>query len=165
MSNAIETTTPAIAPEGITKADEVSVVDQEARIAALEAEKNKLIEEKSNYQVAYLKEKKKNDVPNPNEGEDEKIRRIAKETLADSRLAEIAREQETIIKQTLRENKELKLANANKTGIPSSLGSHTETKAVPDTLVTAEQLAAFKARGWKDKDIERYKKNLLKNTR
>ncbi len=53
----------------------------------------------------------------------------------------------------------------NKTGIPSGTGSHTEGRQVVDTMVTPEQLAAFKARGWTDKDVERYKKNLLKNSR
>ena len=165
MTNAIETPSQTIAPES-PKTDVTPGVDYEARIAALEAEKNKLIEEGSNYKLAYLKEKKKQ-VPehNPNEDDDERIRRIAQETLANSRLAEIAREQDSIIKQALKENKELKLTLTNKTTVPSSMGSHTEFKAVPDTLVTAEQLAAFKARGWKDKDIERYKKNLLKNAR
>ncbi len=65
----------------------------------------------------------------------------------------------------MKENKEAKLALANKTGTPSSIGSHTESKVVGDTLVTPEQIAAFKARGWDDKKIERYKKNLLKNSR
>jgi hypothetical protein len=66
----------------------------------------------------------------------------------------------------LKENTELKLTLKNKSnGIPTSVGSHTEGYQVQDTSVTPEQLAAFKSRGWSDKDIERYKKNLNKNSR
>lgn len=142
-----------------------SVDDLEAKVAALEAEKNKLIEEGSNWKVAALKYKKgSRDEDDDNVTDDERMRRIAAETLADSRLAEIAREQQAIITKALKENKELKLAqmNRNSTVVPTSVGSHTEGKVVPDTLVTAEQIKAFQARGWTDKDIERYKKNLQK---
>lgn len=168
---AIEAIVPPIAA-GDPKPGEAAVIpatavqdDSEARVAALEAEKNRLTEEAANYKLAYLKEKNKKTPENTDESEDDKMRRIAAETLANSRIAEITREQDTIIKQALKENKELKLAQMNKTGVPTVMGSHTEGKTVSDTLVTPEQLAAFKARGWSDKDVERYKKNLLKNTR
>ena len=164
--------TPPIAPETETIATPLNPaglgVDAEAKIAELEKEKNRVIEEAANYKMAYLKEKKKNerDEAELEESEDDRMRRIANETLANSRLAEIAREQDAIIKQALKENKELKLAQMNKiSGTPTAVGSHTETKTVPDTLVTEEQLAAFRARGWDDKKIERYKKNLIKNMR
>lgn len=155
---AVETNASATAPEEAAKVtpDE----DLEAKVAALEAEKAKLIEEGANYRMAYLKEKSKGS--HENEEEDEKIRRIAQETLANSRLAEIAREQDAIIKKALKENKELKLAQLNKTDIPVSTTSHSEGQKVTDTLVTNDQLAAFKARGWTDKDVERYKRNLIR---
>lgn len=153
---AIETIVPPIATE------KVEVEDLEAKNASLEAEKAKLIEESANYRVAYLKEKSKKVETFEGESDDDKIRRIASETLSNSRLADIAREQDAIIKKALKENKELKLAYANKTDIPASQGSHNESQPVRDTLVTQEQLAAFKARGWSDKDVERYKKNLNK---
>ena len=141
------------------------VEDLGAKVEALEAEKAKLIEEGANYKLAYLKEHNKNRQTPEDEDEEAKIRRIAQETLANSRLAEIAREQDALIKKALKENKELKLAVANKADIPVSTTTHSEGQPEKDTLVTAEQLAAFKARGWTDKDIERYKRNLLKNTR
>lgn len=148
----------------IVAAEKVEVLpdeDLEAKNVALEAEKARLIEEAANYKVAYLKEKSKRKEEDPEgESDEERMRRIAQETLADSRLAEIAREQDAIIKKALRENKELKLAQLNKTDIPASIGTHNEGQQVKDTLVTSEQLAAFKAKGWTDKDIERYKKNL-----
>lgn len=150
---------PAAAPEDTT----VVIDDTEARIAALEAEKARLIEEGANWKVAALKYKKEGKQENFEEDDEDRMRRIAAETLANSRLVEIAREQDDIIKRALKENKELKLAQLSKTGTPPvAQGTHSEGQAVQDTLVTADQMAAFKARGWTDKDIERYKKNLQK---
>lgn len=143
--------------------------DSEAKIAALEAEKARLIVDAANYKVAFLKEKRKKenlDTDGDEESGEDMMRRIASETLAQSRIAEIAQEQDVIIKKALKENKELKLARLNNTTTPpATVGTHNESVAVKDTLVTADQLAAFKAKGWSDKDIERYKRNLQKNTR
>jgi len=134
--------------------------DAEARIAALEAERDKLIEEGSNWKVAALKYKSKAKDDDLDD-DDDRIRRIAQQAVADSRLADIAREKDAIIQKTLRENKELKLAQLNKnTTPPAAIGTHNEGPTVRDTTVTPDQMAAFKARGWTDKDIERYKKNL-----
>lgn len=140
----------------------VSPEDAEARIAALQAEKAAILEREANYKNAYLKEVKKNE--SLDETEDEKMERVAKKVLADSRLAEIAREQEAIIQKALKENKELKLVQMNKNTPPASIGTHNESTPVADTLVTPDQMAHFKAKGWTDKDIERYKKNLQRST-
>ncbi len=143
---AIEAIVPPIAA-GDPKPGEAAVIpatavqdDSEARVAALEAEKARLIEERENYKNAYLKEKGKKIPDTPGEeSEDDKMRRIAQEVQANSRIAEIAREQDTIIKKALKENKELKLAQMNKTGTPASIGSHTEQPQSPtDTLITPE---------------------------
>lgn len=138
--------------------------DLEAKNAALEAEKARLIEERENYRLAFLKEKSKKEDVVHDEDEDERMRRIAQETLADSRIAEIAREQDAIIQKALKENKELKLAQLNKSvaSPAAALGSHSEATQVQDTSITPEQLNAFKARGWSEKDIERYRKNLAR---
>lgn len=165
-NQAIETNVPTIASEDGAGVDASTDIDSEAKIARLEAEKNKYIEQSANYKLAYLKEKNKSSSDITDEDGEDKMRRIAEETLRNSRIAEIEKEKDLIIKKSLKENKELKLALTNKqSGIPTYLGTHTESKPVSDTLVTPEQMAAFKSRGWSDKDIERYKKNLLKNTR
>lgn len=131
--------------------------DSEARFATLEAEKNKAVEAAANWKIAAMKAR----AEGSDESEDDKMRRVAGEVLAESRLAEITREQDAIIKKTLKENKELKLAQLNKTGAPpAAQGTHSEGQAVTDTLITPEQMAAFKALKWTEKDIERYKKNL-----
>lgn len=157
-------TTETIAPQ--TTAEVVTVPqneDYEAKMKVLEAEKARLIEEGANYKVAYLKEKSKNKEDYVDDDEEERIRRITRETLADSELARIAQEQDSLIKKALKENTELKLAVLNKTNTPpAAVGTHSEATPVTDTLVTPEQISAFKARGWTEKDIERYKNNLRK---
>lgn len=134
------------------------------RIAELEAEKAKLIEESANYKLGMLKAKgklKEEAEENFDDDEDAKIERKVQEALANSKLAEIAREQDALIQKALKENKELKLARLNKNDPAAALGTHSEELSpVKDTKVTPAQLEAFKKRGWSDKDIERYKKNL-----
>ena len=139
----------------------VTIDDTEAKIAALETEKAKLIEETANWKLAALKAKGKAESFEDDDDES-RMRRIAQETLANSRLVEIANEQDVIIRKALKENRELKLARLNKPEPPAAVGTHNESTPVRDTLVTPEQMSAFKARGWSDKDIERYKKNLLR---
>jgi len=151
----VETIVP---PEKVTTPTD----DAEARIAALEAEKATLIQNEANYKIAYLKEKSKNKDPDPEETEEERIRRITREELSQTRISQIDKEKEDLLKKTLQENKELKLAQLNKTDIPASTTTHTEGPKVVDTLITPDQMAAFKAKGWTEKDIERYKKNLLR---
>lgn len=139
--------------------------DLEARNKALEIEKAKILEERDNYKFAYLKDKAKKGENPEDEEEDDKTRRMIREELANSRLADIARDQDAIITKALRENKELKLANMNKGGTTSSVGTHSESQQVKDTVITPEQMSAFRAQGRSDKWIESYKKNLIKHGR
>lgn len=139
--------------------------DAEAKIAALEDEKTKILEREANYKAAYLKEKAKHVEPDPNESDDDRVRRITREEMATSRLSQIDTEKEALLKKTLKDNQELKLALKNKTTIPAAIGTHSESRAVSDTLVTPEQIAHFKSLGKDDKWIENYKRNLQKNTR
>jgi hypothetical protein len=135
--------------------------DAEARIVQLEAEKAKLIVESANYKLGMLKAKGKVQEDFEDESEDDRIARIVQEKISETKIAQIDTEKDKLIKQTLRENKELKLALQNKTKDPlATLGTHSESQKVQDTSITPEQMTAFKAKGWTDKDIERYKKNL-----
>lgn len=157
--------TEADAPKIPTEEVKVSTDDTEARIAAIEAEKAKLFEEKENYRFAYLKEKKKGDV-DPSETEEERLRRIVREETASSRISLLDKEKEDLLKKTLRENKELKLAQLNKSDIPASTSVHSEGASVKDTLVTPEQERYFKdTLKWDDKKIANYKKNLQRHGR
>lgn len=140
--------------------------DAEARIALLEAERNKAIEEAANYKLGMLKAKgklKEEFENSEDESEDEKIERIVNEKLSKTKIAQIDTAKEELLKKLAKENKELKLAQLNKTTTtPTTMGIHSESTPVKDTIVTPDQMSAFKAKGWNDKDIERYKKNLLK---
>lgn len=133
----------------------------EAKMKALEEEKNKAIEEAANYKLAFLKAKGKSSSDDEEETEEERIARIVAENLAKNKVAQLDSEKERLLEQALKENKELKLAQLHGKKEPSAAqGGHSEGPTVQSTLVTKEQEAAFKARGWTDKDIERYKKNL-----
>ncbi len=86
---------------------------------------------------------------------------MVQEEISKSKIAQIDAEKDRVLKHALKENKELKLAHLNKTTTPNAtVGTHSEGATVQDTLITPDQLAALKARGLNDKDIERYKKNL-----
>lgn len=159
---AVNTTDPA-AGQKTEPVAPVTPSDAEARLAVLAAEKAKAIEEAANWKIAALKAKSKNKegIIDDEEAEKERIASVVQEELAKARISAIDTERETLLKKTLQENKELKLAQLNKSNMPpASVGAHSEGQSVQDTSVTTEQLSAFKARGWSDKDIERYKKNL-----
>lgn len=136
--------------------------DYEARIAELEAEKADLIVSESNYKLGMLKAKGKIKENLEDETEEERIERIVNAKMTSKKIEVIDNEKEALLKKLAKENKELKLAQLNKTTPPASIGTHNESIQVKDTTITSDQMAAFKAKGWTDKDIERYKKNLLK---
>lgn len=140
--------------------------EAEKRIKELEDEKAAVLVREANYKAAYLKEKRKNETTGEIEETPEELaRRVTREELANAQIGRIDAERETVYQQTLKENRELKLAQMNKTTVATAPGSHTESRPVSDTLVTPEQIEAFKRMNWSDKDIERYKKNLQKNSR
>jgi hypothetical protein len=155
---AVNTTEPAAVQETVIPTVQTQE-DYEAKIAALDADKAKAIEEAANWKVAALKNKGK--LPDTDESEEERIARIVAEKLSTNKVEAIDTEKDALLKKMAKENKELKLANLNKTNMPpASIGSHSEAQPVKDTVITQEQLDAFKKRGWTEKDIERYKKNL-----
>ncbi len=151
--------TQAAAPEKTVTTPTVAEIDVEAKIKALEVERD-------NYKQGLLKEKAKNKAEDRvvnDESEEDRIARIVQEKLSETHIARIDSEKQALVEKALKENKELKLALANKTTTPSAaMGSHNESTPVKDTLVTPEQMAYFKSKNWSDKDIERYKKNVLK---
>lgn len=167
-TKATETNASTIASKEGTPVVVPTDIDYEARIAELEAEKAKLVDSSANYKLAYLKESNKNKSSSKSfedETEEERLARLVDERISESRLVEINRQQDELVKRSLKENKELRQALLNRSaGIPTSVGSHTEGKTVSDTVVTPEQEATFRKAGWDDKKIERYKKNLIKQT-
>ena len=161
-TNATEANAETIAPQETLPPEQ----DLQAQIDALEAEKAEVLERENNYKNAYLKEVEKNRQNGGEESDEDRIRRITREELSLKEVGRIDKEKEALLANALKENKELKLAQLNKTTTPpAAVGTHSEGVAPTDTRVTPEQMAAFKAKGWSDQDIERYKKNLAKNTR
>lgn len=150
--NAVNTTSPA------------AVEDTEAVIASLKEREAKLVEERDNWKTAALKYKGKASSELSSEEDEERMRAVARQALAESGLADLAKEQQAIIERTLKENKELKLAHLNKNAAPpAAMGTHQETIAVQDGTVSPEQMNYFKnILKWDDKTIERYKQNLRK---
>ena len=163
---AIEANAQAIALEEAKKKVEQDAqpTPEQKRIAELETEQTIILEREANYKKAYLKEVEKNkSLGLPEESDEDRIRRITREELAQTRINEIDSEKESLYKKTLKENQELKLAIQNKApNISTGSGGSTENAVVTSTLITPEQLAHFKSRGWTDADIERYKTNLRK---
>jgi hypothetical protein len=137
----------------------------EKRIKELEDERNKAIEEAANYKLGMLKAKSKKDSEDDeDETEEERVARLVAKELSDRKVEAIDKEKAELLEKTLRENTELKLAQLNKTKEPSAIqGGHSEGIDVRSTVVTPEQEKALRARGWTDKDLERYKKNLSRH--
>lgn len=155
--NAVNTSDSAANQPSVTE------IDYEADIAALKTREAKLIEERDNWKTAALKYKGKAKSDLSDDEDDERIKIAAKEALAESHLADIARELDAMNRKALKENKELKLAMMNKKQEPNAaLGGHSEVPPVPDTTITPEQMAVFRSKGWDDKKIEMYKRNLAR---
>ncbi len=161
MDNATEV--PAIAPEKVVTPTLTVEEDLGAKLAKLE-------EEKENYRKAYLKADARTKAPKEDLdlSDEDKISEIVEKKLADSRIVEIAREQDAIIQRALKENKELKLALGNKVtaGPITAAGTHSEAPAVRDNSISPDQEKYFRETlKWDDKRIAEYKKNLAKNGR
>lgn len=162
--NATEANAGAIAPQEEVKVLPPTEEDLEAKMKALEEERTRLADQRANYLAATEKLKSKAQY-DPDESDEDKFRRIAREEMSNTRMLEIDREREAILQKALRENKELKLAHLNKTNTPpAAMGSHSESHPVRDNVLSPEQLAHFKQIGKTDKWIENYKKNLQKNS-
>lgn len=136
--------------------------DLVGQLALKEKELEKVRSERDNYKTGLLKAKGK--IAGDEEIDNiELMRQIAKEeslTILEERLTA---DRQAIINKALKENAELKLALKNKNGTPpASIGVHSESQNVQDGIVTPEQVASLKARGWDDAKFEAYKKNLRK---
>jgi len=157
----------AASQEGVeTSASSAHEVQTEDFIAVLEAKDQELAKvraEKDNYKRGLLKAKGKVEEEDDSEDIDAKIDRKVNERLLDSKEAQLIQEKENLLKQALKRNKELETALKNRSQIsPTGAGSHQETQAVSDNVISAEQIKNLKARGWNDEKITRFKENLLK---
>lgn len=153
--------------EGVKTEDKTAPIVQEedtlAIIKAQDVKISKLEEERENYRKGMLKAKGKL----PEEGgmdQVEMMRQIAREEYLNTEIAHARQDKDFIIEKQAKELREAKLALANKSGIGSGgTGASTEDKmTVKDNILTDAQISDFKAKGWDDAKIERFKKNLQK---
>lgn len=158
-----ENTTPVVPP--VIPQDGI---DYLAAVAALEDENKRLTVERENYRSGYLKATSKlklKDIEPEDKmaSDDERIRSIVAQQLADSQLMQNQQKMADLVKKMARENQELKLASVNKPGTSSAIAG---AGAAPSPTLTqgisAETVDLMKKRGWSDKMIEKYKENLKK---
>lgn len=147
-------------PEGVENNDSPAPEDQidyqkefEESLATI----SKLESDNENYKKGILKAKGK--LPEDEVPENPESVKIAEQLMEANQ--KLMAETERMIKV----NKELTVALKNKAQVPATPmgnGSDPDPKKPADTLVTPEQVALLKARGWSDAKIETYKQNYAK---
>jgi len=169
-SNAVEkkVETAATQPE-VVVTPTATEVDYEALLATKDAEIAKVREEKDNYRRGMLKAKGKlpeeDDSSSNDEDIDAKIDRKVQERLLATKEAQFSAEKDALIMAMAKKTKELTLALKNRGQVtsPSGAGSNQEQpEGKKDNVLSNEQILALKARGFDDKKIEEFKKNMAK---
>ncbi len=161
--------TIATQPETVTP-QTVTEVDYEAELAKKDAELKQIQGEKENYRKAYLKKAKgqpeEDDNSSNDENIDSKVKRLVQEELLQTREAQAIAEKDALVLASAKKIKELTLALKNRGQISGTgQGSNQDRpEGRTDNVLSNEQLSALKARGFDDKKIEEFKKNLSKGT-
>jgi hypothetical protein len=150
----------------------IEVVDYEAVLAKKDAELAEVRTERENYRKGMLKAKGKLpeeedlDSSTPEKME-EIIDRKVQEKFLSTREAQLQAEKSAALTALLKRNKELEVALKNRGQIlsPTGTGSNTEKpEGKVDNYLSNDQVNALKAKGWDDKKIEAFKKNMTKGT-
>ena len=152
-----------------TSTQTVPEVDFEVELAKKDAELTQVRKEKDNYQRANLKKAgaklPEEDDNSSEEDLDAKIDRKVQERLLQTREAQVQSEKDALVLSLAKKNKELTLALKNRGQINTSSGqgsNQERPEGKVDNVLSNDQLASLKARGWDDKKIEEFKKNLNK---
>lgn len=171
----IETDASAIVPkagEAQAQAAPVAVesgIDFEQAYNSLSEEYKQLETEKENYRKGMLKAKgkiKNEDDSAASEDIESIIDRKVAEKVISQRELDLKARENALIKQAFAKNKELSLALKNRSQQGSSMGVHSEgTVTTNDRMLSPDQISSLKAKGWDDKKIELFKKNLNKNAK
>lgn len=142
-------------------------VDYEAELAKKDAEIAKIAQEKENYRRGMLKAKGKLPDEDDNSSNDEdldaKIDRKVEERLLASREAQVLAEKDALVIASAKKIKELSLAlkNRNQVSSSSGQGSNQDRQEVrTDSTLSEDQINSLRSKGWDDKKIEAFKKNL-----
>ena len=169
---AVETKVEVAATPQETKVETPSQTQPEVDYEALLAEKDKELSqvrtEKDNYRKGMLKAKGKLPEEDDNSSEedlDAKIDRKVQERLLQTREAQVQSEKDALVLSLAKKNKEITLAlkNLRQINTSSGQGSNQERpEGKVDNVLSNDQLASLKAKGWDDKKIEELKKNLNK---
>ena len=145
-------------------------VDSETLLAQKDAEIAKITEERENYRKGMLKAKGK--LPEESELDDSApegmealIDRKVQEKFLSTKEAQLQAEKDALIKATMKRNKELELALKNRGQITSTSGqgsNQDRPEGKVDNILSNDQINSLKAKGWDDKKIESFKKNMSK---
>lgn len=173
-TTAVETTTETAATQSQENQTVTtdSGVDYEAELTKANEKIVKLGEEKENYRKGMLKAKGKipdEDDNSSNNGEDidSKVSRIVQQKMLETREAQALADRDNLVSKITKENKELKLALKNRGQVTSTSaqGSNQDRQEGKiDNILSNEQLNSLKAKGWNDKKIEEFKKNLTRTS-
>lgn len=167
------TTTEAKAEPIVPQQEKVATqtateVDFESELAKKDAELAQIRKEKDNYRKAYLKKaggkEPDEDDNSSNEDGDEMMRRIVREEMLATRESEIQSDKDALVAASVKKIKELTLALKNRGQVTSNSGqgsNEDKPEVKVETVLSDTQLAGLKAKGWSDKKIEAFKKNLL----
>ena len=166
---AVETKVEAAAAQPETVVTPTTTeVDYEAKLAEANAKIAKISEEKENYRKGMLKAKGKlpDEDDNSSNGEediDSKVKRLVQEQLLQTQEAQAQAEKDMLIADMAKKNKELTLALKNRGQISTATGqgsNEDKPEVKVEKTLSTDQIASLKAKGWSDKKIEEFKKNL-----
>lgn len=172
-TKAVETKIEAAAPQSeVVESSpiESTEVDYEAELAKANERIAKLDQEKENYRKGMLKAKGKipDEDDNSSNGEediDSKVARLVHEQLLKTKEEETRAQKDKLISEMAKKLKETTLALKNRGQVTSTSGqgsNQDRPEVKTDSILSNDQLNSLKAKGWDEKKIEEFKKNLLK---
>ncbi len=153
-----------------TSTQQSQEVDYEAELAKVNATLEQTKVEKENYRKAYLKNaggnppEEDDNSSNGTEDIDSKVKRLVSEQLLATKEAEAQADKDRIISNMAKKLKETTLALKNRGQITTTSGqgsNEEKAEGKVDNVLANDQISALKAKGWSDKKIETFKKNLL----
>lgn len=152
-----------------TSTQNTQEVDYEAELAKKDAELAKTRQERENYRKGMLKAKGKIPDEDDNSSNDEdldaKIDRKVQERLLETSEARIQADKDALIQSMAKRNRELTIAIRNRGQISDGTGQGSNQDKAPgrtDNTLSNDQIASLKSKGWSDKKIEEFKRNLTK---
>lgn len=132
-------------------------------IQSVTAEKEKALKDKDIYKKGLLGLKGKLPDDETEGSISDLIDKKVEEKLYIKREAELRARESDLVKQALAKNKELALALKNNKISMGTTSSSEGMQSNNDNVLSPEQIAELKSRGWDEKKIAAFKKNLNRN--